>query len=156
MKLLRAVGARGAATALLGVALLGCQGEVADNCRDGDSCAAPPFVVGGISYDLTCGSTLPPARLGRKLADVDRFGRSSPVREVSGVSPSTLVAIQVGGNDEPGQDQSLPCGRVGDWLPGLPLDGNFRDSIVALCSVADMSAAQRTVDECPTPMPTKR
>lgn len=147
-------GARVATTVMFGLTLLGCQSAPAGGCGDGDSCSLPPFVVEGISYDLTCGSTLPVARLGRKLADVDHFSRSSPVREVLGVPVSTLVAIQVGGSDGESQRQSVPCGQVGDWLPGLPIDGDFRDSVLALCAVADMSAAQRAVDFCPTPTPT--
>lgn len=155
MCLRRGLAARSAAAALLGVALLGCEVEVPDECGDGASCAAPPFVVGGISYTVTCSGSLPPAQLGRKLADVQSYGRTSPVREVAGVPASTLVAIQVGGgSDQESQDQSVPCGRARDWVPGLPIDGDFRDSVLALCEVGQLSAAQRAADECPTPTPT--
>jgi hypothetical protein len=145
---------RAALAALLGLALLGCQGAGSDECGDADSCALPPFVVDGISYDVTCGSTIPVARLGRKLADVQAFGGTSPVRAILGVPADALVAIQVGGSDQPGRDESVPCGRAGAWLPGLPLDGDLRDSVLVLCEVGELSRAQRAANKCPTPTPT--
>lgn len=142
------------AGAVLVLTLLGCQGASSDECGSGDSCSTPPFVVDGISYNLTCGGTLPVGRLGQQLADVAIFGGNSTVREIQGVPASTLVAIQVGGSDAVARDdESVPCGRAGAWLPGLPVDGDFRDSVLALCEVAQLSPAQRVADECPTPTP---
>jgi hypothetical protein len=99
------------------------------------------FTFGGANFQISCGGVKPEFITERTLGQ----DQQTVIREVDGVPPSLLVAI-----NRPGGNCSLidPDQHPTDWAIAFSIDADQQAVLSSICQVAALSAAERLADGC--------